>query len=252
MELNSWPGLIAVLLAILSFYITTYAVIALNVGWRFGYWLVSACFGALMVLLSIFWVVNPVGPRGTEPRWIPVAASAESIAAVTYEEQSFSSAGQYPSGAWQPPSGNLVAEGEALSSSIATCISTDPESLPEVEREPCSAAQELMPPDEEIPVIEGAAVSVQGDVSEVRFTEENGATLGQVTVTPITNDPRVADDPEAGEALGEPFKILTVLDKGSIRLPAFGSLTIFVIYAAFHLYGLHRAEKRKMSVVAAG
>ncbi|MGH2758924.1 MAG: hypothetical protein ACRDKJ_05095, partial [Actinomycetota bacterium] len=247
---NSWPGLIAVILAVISFYATTYAVIALNVGWRFGYWLASATFGALMVLLSVFWIVNPVGPRGAEPRWVPIAASGDAISQSAFEEQTFSSVSQYPSGAWQPPTGALIAQRDAFSSAVATCITTDPERLPEVEREPCGAAQELMPADEDIPVIEGSAVAVQPEVEDVRFAEENGATLGQATVSPVTHDPRVADDPAEGEALADPFRLVMIFDKGAIRLPAYMALLLFLIYAGFHMFGLHRAEQRKLSPMA--
>jgi hypothetical protein len=251
MALNSWPGLIAVILAVVSFYATTYAVIALNVGWRFGYWLSSATFGALMVLLSVFWIVNPVGPRGSEPRWNPIAASSDRISQAAFEDQTFSSPAQYPTGAWQSPTGALIAQREAFSSAVATCISTDPESLPEVEREPCEAAQALMPPDEEIPVIEGSAVAVLPEVQDIRFAEENGATLGQAIVSPVTHDPRVADDPEEGEALADSFRLVLIFDKGSIRLPAYMALLLFLIYAGFHLYGLHRAEQRRSSPMTA-
>jgi hypothetical protein len=72
------------------------------------------------------------------------------------------------------------------------------------------------------------------------------------TITPVTHDPRVADNPEEGEALGDSFRLVAVLDKGSIRLPAYGSLVIFLLYAGFHLWGLQRAEKRKLSPIAAG
>jgi hypothetical protein len=141
MALNSWPGLIAVILAVISFYLTTYAVIALNVGWRFAYWLASATFGALMVLLSIFWLVTPVGPRGEEPRWIPLAAAGDRIAQASLEEQRFSSPSQYPTGSWRTPDEELTAQQDAFSSSVANCISTDPERLAEEEKEPCEAAQ---------------------------------------------------------------------------------------------------------------
>lgn len=250
MELNSWPGLIAVLLAILSFYVTTYAVIALNVGWRFGYWLSSATFGALMVLLSIFWIVNPVGPRGEEPRWIALAADQGRIERASFGEQQFTSPGRFPSSPWLSPSGALAAQSDPLTSAVTNCISTDPENLPEEEREACEAAQELMPPEEDIPVLEGTAVAVQPEVTELRFTEDSGATLGQAVVSPITHDPRVAEDAEQGEALGEDFRLLLIFDEGSIRLPAYGSLLVFVIYTAFHLFGLHRAEQRKLSPAA--
>jgi len=252
MQLNSWPGLIAVILAVISFYGTTYLVIALNVGWRFGYWLASATFGALMVLLSIFWVVNPVGPRGEEPVWVPVAAARGTIAQASFGEQAFPSVSQYPSGPWQTPAEEEGEKTDALTSALTTCISTDPERLPEAQKEPCEAAQSLMPAEEDIPVIEGSAVSVAPEVSDVRFAEDNGAQLGQATVAPVTHDPRVADDPEEGETMGESFRFVAVYNQGSIVLPAYGSLFLSVLYAAFHLIGLHRAEQRKSSPIAAG
>lgn len=251
MELNSWPGLAAIILAVISFYGTTYLVIALNVGWRFGYWVSSACFGALMVLLSIFWVVNPVGPRGAEPVWLPLAAERDAVAQASYGEQRFTTPGQFPQGSWEEPGEDDTALSESLSSAVTTCISTDPDSLAENLKEPCEAAQGLMPASEDIPVLEGTPVSVQPEVEELRFTEESGAQLGMARIVPITHDPRVADDPEAGEAMGESFVLLAIYDKGSIVLPAYGSLAIFVLYTLFHMIGLHRAEQRKLSPVAA-
>jgi hypothetical protein len=251
MELNSWPGAFAVILAVISFYGMTYVVIALNVGWRFGYWLSSACFGALMVLLSIFWIVNPVGPRGEEPKWVPLAAARDEIKQASMGDQTFSSASQYPSGSWHPAEEGDTEQTDAFSSAVATCVSTAPDKLVAEEREPCEAAQKLMPAKEDIPVIEGSAVAITPESSEVRFAEENGAMLAQATVTPITHDPRVAkENPEEGEAMGASFLLVAVLNKGSIVLPAYFSLVIWVIYAGFHLLGLHRAEQRKLSPVA--
>lgn len=247
MELNSPAGAIAVILAVISFYGTTYLVIALNVGWRFGYWLTSACFGALMVLLSIFWIVNPVGPRGAEPIWSPVAAARTTISQAQIEGASLSTPSQYPAGPWQPATEDDTEQGDALGSAISNCLSADPESLPGQEAEACADAQSLLPPDEEVPVIDGAEVAVTNEPTNVRFAEEGGKLLGQATIVPVTNDPRVADDPEQGEPLGEPFRIVAAFDQGSILVPPIWSLVIFVIYLAFHLRGLHRAEKRKLS-----
>lgn len=247
MELNSWPGLIAVILSIICFYGTTYLVVALNTGWRFGYWITSGCFGALMVLLSIFWIVNPVGPQGAMPRWITLAAGAE-ISQVSFEEQALNTPAQYPGGPWQPaPAGAELTD--AFSSSVTTCLSTAPEGLPEDEREACEAAQALMPEDEDIPVIDGAAVTVTPEVTNIRFAEENG-TIAQATVTPLTRDPRVSEDPQ-GEILAPAFRVVAVHDKGSLRFPAYASLALFSVYTAFHLVGLDRAEKRKLNPAVA-
>ena len=244
MELNSWPGLIAVILAVVSFYGTTYLVVALNTGWRFGYWITGACFGVLMVLLSIFWIVNPVGPQGAMPRWIPVAGGAE-ISQVSFEGDPLNAPAQYPGAPWEPaPAG--AEQTDAFTSSVTSCLSTAPESLPEDEREACENAQGLMPEDEDIPVLDGAAVAVTPQVTNVRFSDEGGRTLAQAVVTPLTRDPRVSKDPQ-GEALAPAFRVVAVYDKGSLRFPAYSSLALFTLFAGFHLWGLNRAEKRKLN-----
>lgn len=250
MELNSWPGLIAVILAIISFYGTTYAVISLNVGWRFGYWLSSACFGALMVLLSLFWVLNirsdqAVGPQGALPAWIPVSVGAE-LNAVDFRGETISAVTAYPGGSFE-----ALEEGDArldaFTSAVQNCLTSDPEGLPEGEREVCERAQELMPATEDIPVLEGTAVPVIPQVREARVAED-GAAVAAAEVHPVTTDPRISEDPD-GEPLADPFLVAAVLDEGSIGLPSIMSLVIFSIYAGFHLWGLHRAEQRKLSPV---
>jgi hypothetical protein len=250
MELNSWPGAIAVILAVISFYGTTYAVISLNVGWRFGYWLASACFGALMVMLSLFWVLNirpdqAVGPQGALPAWIPIVAGEE-LEPAEFRGETMSVITSYPAGAFEPAEQDDPRV-DAFTSAVGNCVSTDPEDLAEEEQAACEEAQKFMPAATDIPVIDGAAVAVIPQVKEVRFAEE-GAVVGAAEVHPITTDPRVAEDPE-GELLADPFLVAAVLDKGSVGLPSIMSLVIFTIYAAFHLWGLHRAERRKLNPV---
>lgn len=244
MSIESWPGAIAVVLAVISFYGTTYLVIALNVGWRFGYWLASACFGALMVLLSLFWVLNiqtdqAVGPQGAVPKWVPVAAGEE-IQSVEYNGESITAPSSYPGGDWtEPEEGDPNVD--SFGTAIGTCLTSTDENLSDM----CKEAQELMPAETEIPVLEGAAVAVLPKLSEVRFTEDGGK-LAQAIVRPITTDPRVSEDP-GGELLAPEFQVVAILDEGSIGLPSYMSLLVFLVYAAFHLWGLHRAERRKLS-----
>jgi hypothetical protein len=248
MELNSWPGFFAVILALISFYGMTYLVVALNLGWRFGYWVCGACFGALMVMLSLFWAINvrpdqAVGPQGALPRWNAIAAGEE-IRTAEFGGKQISAVASYPGGAWeQSEAGDPQAE--AFSSAVQNCLSTDPESLPEEERDACAAAQELMPPEEDVPVILGTPVVVVPKITDVRFSEDTGV-LAQAVVSPLTTDPRVTKDPN-GEQLAEPFRIVAILDKGSVGLPSYMSLVVFIIFTLFHLRGLDRAEKRKLN-----
>ncbi len=248
MSIESWPGAIAVILAIISFYGTTYLVIALNVGWRFGYWLSSACFGALMVMLALFWVLNvrpdqAVGPQGALPAWIPIAA-AEEVQSAEFDGTTITAPSSYPGGAWeQPEEGDTRVD--AFGSAISNCLSADPETLAEAEQETCAAAQELMPDESVVPVIDGTVVVVTPRLEEVRFADDGGV-IAAAVVHPVTTDPRVSEDPE-GEALADPFMIVAILDKGSVGLPSYMSLFVFLVYAAFHLWGLNRAEKRRLS-----
>jgi hypothetical protein len=73
--------------------------------------------------------------------------------------------------------------------------------------------------------------------------------IAQAVVTPLTTDPRVTKDPN-GKALAKPFRIVAILDKGSVGLPSYMSLVIFLLYTIIHLRGLDRAEKRKLQPAA--
>jgi hypothetical protein len=250
-RIASWPGLIAIILAIISFYGTTYLVIALNVGWRFGYWLSSACFGALMVLLSIFWVINvtpeqAVGPQGATPSWHPIAAGTE-VESAEFNGEPVTAVSSYPGGSWTTPE-----EGDTrvdlFNSTVTSCVTATDEALEDMEepaKTACEEARSLMPAPEEIPVLEGSAVAVQATTFELRFSEDGGF-FGAAEIHPLTTDPRVTEDPD-GETLAEPFVLVMALDKGSIGVPTYMSLVIFLIYEAFHLWGLHRAERRQLS-----
>jgi hypothetical protein len=236
-------GLIAVALAVICFYGTTYAVIALNIGWRFGYWVCSAVFGALMFLMAIFWLVNPVGPRGGEGHWIPLTA-ATTIKSADFKGKPLTSPGQYPGSPWKKVSSGDP-QGDAFSSAVSTCLSTKPDLLNAEEKTACDAAQALMPKPEQIPVLAGSSAAVVGQVTDTALTVENGD-LAMAIIRPVTTDPRVTKSPK-GKLLAPPFQIVAILDHGSLRKPPLVALFIFSIYFAFHLWGLNRAEKRKLN-----
>jgi len=237
-------GLIAVLLAIICFYGMTYVVVALNTGWRFGYWICGATFGALMVMFSIFWLVNPVGPRGNEANWVPVGAARDTITQATFNNQSLSAPNQYPTGPWAQPDDQGRAD--SLTSAIQTCLTTSPDQFTAAEKQPCTEAQSLMPPVDSIPVINGTAVAIQTNVTDVKFAHDNGL-LAEAVVTPTTHDPRIAKDPKTGKIMGPALKMLFIYDYGALRLPPLMSLVIFSIFFLIHITGLNRAEKRKLN-----
>src|SRR5438309_12013038 len=100
MAINYPQGLIAVILAVVSFYGMTYVVVALNVGWRFGYWLAGSVLFALLFMMAIFWLETGLGPRGVEASWVPIAVSRTPIAQATLQGKPLQTAGSYPSAPW--------------------------------------------------------------------------------------------------------------------------------------------------------
>jgi hypothetical protein len=240
-------GLIAVILAIISFYGMTYVVVALNIGWRFGYWVCGATFGALMVLMSIFWLQNPVGPRGNEAKWTPVASAQTTISQAQHDGKSLSAPASYPGAPWAEPDDQSRAA--SLASGIQSCLTSAEAALAEDEKEACLAAQKLMPQTKDIPVIAGSVVAISPEVKNLKFAKDEGL-LAEAEVTPVTHDPRVAKDAKKGQAMGSTFRILFIYDYGALRLPPLVSLIIFGIYFLIHIVGLSRAEKRKLQPAA--
>jgi hypothetical protein len=252
MGLDHPNGLIAVILAVVSFYGATYVVIALNVGWRFGYWLSSAALYALMFMMSIFWLQTGLGPRGKEATWVPIATSRAPMTQATFKEKPLQSVGSYPSSPWEPGSkaNKLDAEPDQVGSAIQDCLTTEPEEITGPQKETCEQGQELLPSEDRIPVIDGSAVAVLPEVQNLRFTTDNGALVAMGKVAPLTRDPRVAKDLRKGQEMGPPFYVLLAKDKGSLRLPPLMSCLIFGLLLGVHLLGLNRAEKQKLSPVA--
>jgi hypothetical protein len=133
---------------------------------------------------------------------------------------------------------------------VQDCVTTEPEKLSAEMKETCEQGQALLPAEDKIPVIDGSAVSVTPEVQDLRFATEDGALLAIGKVVPLTRDPRVAKDLRKGKEMGPPFYILLVKNRGSVRMPPFASFLIFGGLLAFHLVGLNRAEKQKLSPVA--
>jgi len=244
-------GLIAVVLAVVCFYGMTYVVIALNMGWRFGYWLSSACLYALLFMMAIFWLETGLGPRGAEATWVPIAVSRTPVTQAKLKEEPLSSPGSYPGAPWAAGTkkNKLDAEPDEVSSAVQDCLTTPPDKLTGPQATTCKSGQSLLPSADQIPVLAGSPVAVTPDVRNLEFTKDHGALLALGRVYPITKDPRLAKDLKLGKELAPPFYILLAKDLGSLRTPPFAAFLIFGALLAFHLLGLSRAEKRKLSPV---
>lgn len=252
MAINYPQGLLAVILAVISFYGMTYVVIALSMGWRFGYWLASSVLYALLFMMAIFWLETGLGPRGVEASWRPIAVARNQISQVTFKNQPLEAPGSYPTAPWAPgsKSNKLDAEPDQVSSAVQDCLTTPPDKLEGSMKSTCTDGQGLLPPQTAIPVIGGSPVALVSDVQDLKFATDHGALLALGKIVPLTRDPRVVKDLKKGRELGAPFYMLLVKDKGALRLPPLFAFLIFGALLAFHLAGLNRAEKNKLSPVA--
>src|SRR5438132_1045111 len=155
MAVNYPQGLIAVILAVVSFYGMTYVVIALNVGWRFGYWLSSACLYALLFMMAIFWLETGLGPRGVEASWVPIAVSRTPVSQATLKGQPLTAPESYPSSPWEPGSktNKLDAEPDQVTSAVQDCLTTPPDKIAGLQQSTCKSGQDLLPSANTTPVI---------------------------------------------------------------------------------------------------
>ncbi|HVL81041.1 MAG TPA: hypothetical protein VM840_05550 [Actinomycetota bacterium] len=243
-------GLVIFIGSIIVFHGSVYVLIALNTGWRFGYWIASTSLFGLMFIMSVFWVVTALGPRGVEPHWIVLGADADRVGQVTVDDVNLSSLGRYPGGGWESVEEGdpRFEEADAFRSAVGNCLDAQPDALAEVERDVCTQAQQLLPT--ELPRIEGIPIIATNEVTAIRFIEEEGLLLAQAEVRPITRDPRVTDDPE-GQLVGEPFVVAARRDPGTLRQPALRYLAGSTILLLIHLWGLSRAERRVLSPIVA-
>lgn len=278
------PAALVLIGAIVIFHGSVYVLVALNTGWRFGYWITGASFGGLAFFLSIFWLLNALGPRGPEPHWYPIAVGEDQISETTFNENTFTTPTQYPDDPWKEPSKTdpLSEESDPFKASASNCVTFDPDNEDKVherereiaklkgptrtvlegkfgmrerlvrETETCEEAFKLLPSQDSVPKVDGQPVAVLPDITGIRYAEEDGILLGQAEITPNTYDKRVTGDPEGRKALqvGDSFKVLAYKDPGALRYPAIVYTILSTLWFAFHLWGLNHAEKLKLTPVA--
>lgn len=287
-----FPALLVVVFAILVFHGSIYAVMGLNMGWRFGYWVAGSVFGGFMVFMSFFWLTNALGPRGEEPIYYPLEASSSNIASTELGGKSFESPSQYPSGSWKQEAAstrtctynlpflctttNAQPEADAFKAAAANCLTFDETKVDKVkeeivkqsgltrgvlegkfgkkgrmqrELEACEDATSLLPASESVPKVEGQPAAVAYDIIDVRFVREGGVLLAQAVVQPNTYDKRITGDPSGlkPQPVGAPLHLLAYKDTGSLRYPSYVYVLGSLVFFAFHLWGLNRAERRKLS-----
>jgi hypothetical protein len=209
---------------------------------------------------------------------VPLAAAKGSISNVEWNEETFSTPGAYPGGEWQTGEDEeeFAEQVDPFKSAVSACMAFNKDRVEaaheevenfripertwleakigkagraERELEVCEQAFGMLPDDDTLPKADGEPVSYLPEPKNIRFVEENGVLLAQAEIVPETKDRRITGDPEKAQQVGEPFRVVAYLDPGSLRTPALGYLILSALWMAFHMWGLNRAEKQKLSAV---
>lgn len=121
-------GVLATVLSFLVFFGTPWLLLAMVLGPKMGYWVTGAVFFGVMIVLSIMWFANGLGPKGPETAWHAIGvgkdlAEVEGFGA-TYDVS------EYPGGTWEEPKkdrrlADLVSRAQPCLSLIRPCAGQD-------------------------------------------------------------------------------------------------------------------------------
>jgi hypothetical protein len=236
-------GVAATISAIIVFCGSVWLILTMVMGARLAYFVTASITLAFIIIMSVVWSINPLGPVGELPSWQEVSASEN---AAQLEGPSASS---YPDSPWTAPS-----EDDEEQQELASDLESD--------------ATDLLESEIEAGNIQAFTDVTQAVVSEggTRFLEQDGTTYGAVQLEPapapeeggeeqaeegpITNldvppTPKAEETPAAQlpDKNARVF-VLMQLDEGNelgpARMISFGALILFVL----HVFGLSLSERR--------
>jgi hypothetical protein len=198
-------GVGAVLSGIIVFVGSVWLLLSLVLGPRLAYFVTASITLAFLLIMSVAWSVNPLGPVGELPSWGPVAIGEDP------SELEFGPADSYPESPWRVPNEDDTAE-QAQKSELETDAGDYVETA-------------VTEGDLDVPA--GSTGTASSD--ETRFLEQDGDLFGAVTleVAPPTQVVAILEfDP------GNPL--------GRARIAMVGAFVLLVL----HLFGLSRSERR--------
>jgi hypothetical protein len=209
-------GVGVVLSGIIVFVGSVWLLLSMVLGPRLAYFVAASITLAFLLIISVAWSVNPLGPVGELPSWGPVAIGEDA------SQLEFGPASSYPDSPWRVPS-----EEDATEQTQKSELETDAGDYFETA---------LTEGDLDVPAGSTGAASTD----ETRFLEQDGDLFGAVTleVTPPAGG--------GGGATAEPATVVTVLEYdpgdplGRARIAVAGAFVLLVL----HLFGLSRSERR--------
>jgi hypothetical protein len=221
--------------AMLIFVGSAFLLLALVVGARLAYFITASITLAFTLIMGVVWSINPLGPLGEAPEWVPIGAAEEASAI------EFDAAADYPDDPWALPNAEdtlQVTQASELESSATEFVG-----------EQITAGE-----------IEGFPAVPQFTVAEdsTKLYVKGGTTYGATTIEvlpPVTQpelgipsqkEQETAEETGAEETL-EPLGEVAVVAEydpgnplGLARQITVGTLVLFVL----HLIGLSMSERR--------
>jgi hypothetical protein len=211
-------GVGTVLAGIIVFVGSVWLLLSLVLGPRLAYFVTASIALAFLLVMSVVWSINPLGPVGELPTWNPVAIGEDA------SELEFGPAGSYPESPWRVPN-----EDDDTEQTQASELETE-----------AGDYVETAVTEGDLDVPAGSTGTASSD--ETRFLEQEGDLFGAVTL-------EVA--PPTGAAAGgggtaETTEVVAVLEYdpgdplGRARLAVVGAFVLLLL----HLFGLSRSERR--------
>jgi hypothetical protein len=213
-------GVGAVLSGIIVFVGSVWLLLSMVLGPRLAYFVASSITLAFLLIMSVVWSVNPLGPVGELPSWTPVAIGEDA------SQLEFGPASSYPDSPWRVPSEEDTAEQTQKSE-----LETD-----------AGDYVETAVTEGDLDVAPGSTGTASSD--ETRFLEQDGDLFGAVTLE--VAPPAGATTGQAGGASSEPTEVVAILEYdpgdplGRARIAVAGAFVLLVL----HLFGLSRSERR--------
>lgn len=229
-------GMSAFVSAMLVFVGSAFLLLALIMGARLAYFVTASITLAFTLIMGVVWSINPLGPLGQQPEWLPIDAQEEASAL------EFDAGGDYPDDPWAEPNADdavQVTQASELESDATKYVS----------------AQIADGAIEGFPSVPQFAIEPDSTRLLVRGDTTYGGTL--VNVLPPVERPelgipsraerREASAEDTGAEAIEPLGQLVVVAEydpgdplGPARQITVGTFILFVL----HLFGLSRAERR--------
>jgi hypothetical protein len=202
-------GVSAVVAAVIVFCGSIFLLLAMVVGGRLAYFVTASITLVVVLIMTVVWSINPLGPVGQLAKWDPVAIGPDAA------QLDFGPAASYPDPPWRK-----VDTEDAVEAAQAS----------ELEAESTDVLESALA-DERLSTFESVSDAAV-DTDLTRLIDQGGRLYGAVTIEPLEGKqgtPTVAVlsyDP--GNPLGPP------------RIIAAGTFVLL----ALHLFGLSRAERR--------